>query len=1149
MTSIDFPQDTSIQLPYTSFPFTITNADGYITSNVLELQKYINSNSITDILSSYATNTNLNLKENALTFTSPLFRTTNTVGIDLSSYSTNTNTNTAITTALNSYTPTTALNNYTSNFNGWTKTGNDVYRTITGGNTMIGSTTNLGGYKLLVSGSGNFGSCLSVGFGNMLNIQPNISGTNFLILKHNTFNGLIGPNYPNPECFFIMGNNSSGGAIPWGFYSGVCKYFASSTPINSLRYDIGSCYINNTLATLTGTNTFSPLLSMLFNGNVGIGSSFPAYKLDVNGTTNSLNIFKNGIDIDNIFISSNTLQIQNYINSNSIQDNLSFYISCNIIANVLMPYDTILDRNTALSAYPNYSYLNAYTSNYISSNIIANLLLPYATNTNLNLKENILTFNAPLTRSVNTISLNLSGYLTTSTASSTYLPLSGGTLTGNITINTANSGIILINGSGAAFGQASGAGAYSTSSAIGDAILRSQATKQLILQSGSGGSAIIISSVNNVSITNTLNATTLQQGGVGVSTLITNALTSYLPLTGGTISSTLNVNGILNANYPDIRINAVNGVTLLSLEARIMGTNGYSACFGGDMYETSYWGKCICINGGGLADNASATATKIQYTSSFSIYTRSSGASTYFDKNLFVVRNSGNVGIGTTNPSQLLDVRGTIISQNLIIGDSTSYSSQYQLFFIPPTSTTSAQIQTIQQGVNYNQNLNLQPNGGTITLTGATNLGGVLTVLKNNWIMSSDNIARIYFEDNSKLYFHSGATSGIAYVFRSFNQLTDILTIDNSGNIVSTGSITNGSSSYIYAGGLRIGGFDTGNTVYQATGDLGITTNTTNINLGMNTYGTKVQISPTNTTIYNNLILNSSLTFKTDVWNNSSDNNQRLYFGNAGITYYQGYGQYALDINHEWRNHQGNQKMRLDNSGNLKLQGSLQCNFLTIANTNRDLTGIAVEYTAVNDINNTVLYCIQGTFTGFHRVFTDDELYDNNNPQQFKDDYEGRIVISNGKIATDTTDNGIENNTEWEILYDKAGITIEDALPKIELSRTKKDKRVFGVLGDKRRHNNRPERMIVNSVGEGGIWICNSNGNIENGDYITSSDYLGYGEKQDDDLLHNYTVAKATIDCNFELDSQYYKCFEIDDLDVNNNKLRIAFIACTYHCA
>ena len=99
----------------------------------------------------------------------------------------------------------------------------------------------------------------------------------------------------------------------------------------------------------------------------------------------------------------------------------------------------------------------------------------------------------------------------------------------------------------------------------------------------------------------------------------------------------------------------------------------------------------------------------------------------------------------------------------------------------------------------------------------------------------------------------------------------------------------------------------------------------------------------------------------------------------------------------------------------------------------------------------------------------------------------------------------------------------------IELSRKRKDKRVFGVLGSPNRNNSRPERLVVNSVGEGGIWICNSNGNIENGDYITSSDYLGYGEKQDDDLLHNYTVAKATIDCNFELDSSLYNCLELEN--------------------
>jgi hypothetical protein len=88
----------------------------------------------------------------------------------------------------------------------------------------------------------------------------------------------------------------------------------------------------------------------------------------------------------------------------------------------------------------------------------------------------------------------------------------------------------------------------------------------------------------------------------------------------------------------------------------------------------------------------------------------------------------------------------------------------------------------------------------------------------------------------------------------------------------------------------------------------------------------------------------------------------------------------------------------------------------------------------------------------------------------------------------------------------------------------------------------------VNSVGEGAMWICNSNANIENGDYIQSSNHLGYGEKQDDDLLHNYTVAKATMDCVFELDSLLYKCSEIDDLDDNGNKLRVAFIAVSYHC-
>jgi hypothetical protein len=97
------------------------------------------------------------------------------------------------------------------------------------------------------------------------------------------------------------------------------------------------------------------------------------------------------------------------------------------------------------------------------------------------------------------------------------------------------------------------------------------------------------------------------------------------------------------------------------------------------------------------------------------------------------------------------------------------------------------------------------------------------------------------------------------------------------------------------------------------------------------------------------------------------------------------------------------------------------------------------------------------------------------------------------------------------------------------------DKKVFGVISSKEdessvrkyssgnfvstysKININEQRLYINSLGEGAIWVCNKNGPLENGDYITSSSVTGYGMKQDDDLLHNYTVAKITCDCDFDL--------------------------------
>jgi hypothetical protein len=54
--------------------------------------------------------------------------------------------------------------------------------------------------------------------------------------------------------------------------------------------------------------------------------------------------------------------------------------------------------------------------------------------TNINTKEAILTFSSPLTRTTNTMGINLSSYSTTGNDTN-YLLKTGGTMTGNLTVN------------------------------------------------------------------------------------------------------------------------------------------------------------------------------------------------------------------------------------------------------------------------------------------------------------------------------------------------------------------------------------------------------------------------------------------------------------------------------------------------------------------------------------------------------------------------------------------------------------------------------------------------------------------------------------------------------------------------------------------
>jgi hypothetical protein len=82
----------------------------------------------------------------------------------------------------------------------------------------------------------------------------------------------------------------------------------------------------------------------------------------------------------------------------------------------------------------------------------------------------------------------------------------------------------------------------------------------------------------------------------------------------------------------------------------------------------------------------------------------------------------------------------------------------------------------------------------------------------------------------------------------------------------------------------------------------------------------------------------------------------------------------------------------------------------------------------------------------------------------------------------------------------------------------------------------------INSLGEGGINVCDEGGDIEVGDYLCSSSVSGKVMKQDDDILHNYTVAKAMQDVVWENEVVGKNgCYE-----KNGHKWKM--IGCTYHC-
>ena len=276
-----------------------------------------------------------------------------------------------------------------------------------------------------------------------------------------------------------------------------------------------------------------------------------------------------------------------------------------------------------------------------------------------------------------------------------------------------------------------------------------------------------------------------------------------------------------------------------------------------------------------------------------------------------------------------------------------------------------------------------------------------------------------------------------------------------------------------------------------------------------------------------------------------------LAFGAAadiGVEFHSG-SDVASTSTFSWKN-------QIDSSGNLLYQyrtssanswvGQAFINFSRNSYIQMNFTGqhrcVPEEEDLYTNVNNYIGMVVEATglYNSIDYIEEEEDVILEDKVKSYTDPatnifYEEQIINKSGKRKS-------------QKVYSNTTPTINEAQPIIKLTTKSKSKKVYGVISNKETSDEDQKRtynvgafssvvgelddnrLLINSIGEGSILVCNQNGNIENGDYICSSDIPGIAMKQDDDFLHNYTIAKATMDYIF----------------INSDERKL--IGCTYHC-
>ena len=278
-------------------------------------------------------------------------------------------------------------------------------------------------------------------------------------------------------------------------------------------------------------------------------------------------------------------------------------------------------------------------------------------------------------------------------------------------------------------------------------------------------------------------------------------------------------------------------------------------------------------NNGGLCFNTNTNTDAFQ----FRVGVNSTSAT-----ELMRLGGNGNLSIGTTDTATYkLNVNGNIKTTDLVLYNSTT--SAYQLLVSGPSSTGPAIIQTVQQGVNFNQNIVFQNSGGNVGIGTLTNITEKLFV--NGNIKATNLIAntRITAEGDVRsplitvynsavssyeIYINapSATTPAVIQTIQQGTGFNQSLTIQAAG----TGTVSIGTTS-VGTYKLNVNGSINSTSLWQNSTQIDFSSYATNTNL-TNNYYTKTTTDNLLNNKQNTLTFNSplSLTGNTLSFNESA---------------------------------------------------------------------------------------------------------------------------------------------------------------------------------------------------------------------------------------------------------------------------------------